>query len=276
MQQLFSIGEMSKLFQLKTSAIRYYCDIGLLIPTKIDTKTGYRYFSTTHFEQLNTIKYLQALGLALDDIRTFLAARNPHYLVAQLQQQQQITQQKIASLQQIAAKIATRIEQIEDALQTIPDEMAIQSLPARYCVMLKQQFAKDADLELSIRQLENASQLQATVFLGKIGMSIAYADLQQRHFEHYHEIFLLIEHDTVPHQQQKKIAAGLYATIRFRGTHAQAAPYYEKLLHFIEHSNYHLRGHSIEITYIDAGLSTDEQQYITEIQLPIAIDSQVT
>ncbi len=57
MQDLFTIGEMARLFEINIRTLRYYDDINLLKPEFIDSNSKYRYYSTKQFERLNTIKY---------------------------------------------------------------------------------------------------------------------------------------------------------------------------------------------------------------------------
>lgn len=42
---MFKIGEYSKITQVSGGQLRYYDEIGLLKPAKIDEWTGYRYYS---------------------------------------------------------------------------------------------------------------------------------------------------------------------------------------------------------------------------------------
>lgn len=71
-RRLFSIGEMAKLFQLSVSSIRHYEALGLLTPEYVDPATGYRYFGPRQFEVFNTIRYLRALDMPLEEIADFL------------------------------------------------------------------------------------------------------------------------------------------------------------------------------------------------------------
>ena len=75
MDNLFKIGEIAELFNLNIRTLRYYDDIDLLKPEYVDPNTGYRYYSTAQFEQLNTIRYLRELQVSLDKIREFLQYR---------------------------------------------------------------------------------------------------------------------------------------------------------------------------------------------------------
>jgi len=53
--QLFSIGEMAKIFHLSVSSLRHYEALGLVSPEYVDPSTNYRYYSVRQFEPLNTI-----------------------------------------------------------------------------------------------------------------------------------------------------------------------------------------------------------------------------
>lgn len=268
MKDLFSIGEVSKLFRIQSSALRYYCELGLLLP-HIDASTGYRYFSTSQFERLNTIKYLQALGLSLQEIRHFLDHRNVTYLIEQLEVQKQITQEKIIELQQIEQKIDTRLMQMKDALEK--QHVGVISerfFEQRKLVVLRQPIPKGADLELSIRLLENSSELQSAVFLGKIGMSIAQKNILLKTFDEYASIFLFVENDVVKQSIEEVLPAGHYVTLRFHGTHSDASIYYEQLISYMVRNQYKIIGDSVEITFVDYGLSNNTNEFITEIQIP--------
>ncbi len=65
---MFRIGEFSKLCQVPTSVLRYYDEIGIFKPEKVDTFTGYRYYSINQLPSLNRILALRDLELSLSEI----------------------------------------------------------------------------------------------------------------------------------------------------------------------------------------------------------------
>ena len=71
----FSIGQLAQLFDIPVATLRYYDEIGLLTPARVNPHSHYRYYGTPQFERLSTIKYLRALGLPLATIADFFAAR---------------------------------------------------------------------------------------------------------------------------------------------------------------------------------------------------------
>jgi len=68
----FSIGEMAKLHNINIQTLRYYHNIGLLVPVEVDSKSGYRYYDSTSSQRLWKIKALQSTGLSLSEIMKVL------------------------------------------------------------------------------------------------------------------------------------------------------------------------------------------------------------
>ncbi len=69
---MFTVGEFSQLAQVSKRMLRFYDEIGLLQPIRIDERTGYRYYSAEQMTQLNRILALKDLGLTLDQIQRIL------------------------------------------------------------------------------------------------------------------------------------------------------------------------------------------------------------
>ncbi len=66
---MYKIGEFSKLTGLSIKALRYYDEIDLLKPSKIDDFTNYRYYEEKDLEIYQKIIYLKSLGFTLEDIK---------------------------------------------------------------------------------------------------------------------------------------------------------------------------------------------------------------
>ncbi|WP_339224014.1 MerR family transcriptional regulator [Paenibacillus sp. FSL W7-1332] len=268
---MFTIGEISKLFQIDIRTLRYYDDIDLFKPATVDHLTNYRYYSVDQFEQLNTILYLKALGIPLKDIKLFLDDREIDNILTLLKEQQRRTEEKIEEYQRIRAKIKSRIEQIEDASNK-EELYKIREVefPERVMVLLKQNIHKSDNLDMPIRLLENSTKMKSTIFLGKVGLSISINRLMQSKFDEYDSIFVIVEQESARSStevEEKIWPQGTYITIRFAGTHEDAAPHYRMLLDYIEEKGYSLIEDALEITYIDYGLTGDPSQFVTEIQM---------
>lgn len=278
MNGLFTIGEVSKLFDINIKTLRYYDEINLFKPIFIDKFNKYRYYSADQFEQLNTIMYLKALGMPLNKIKFHLSTRSIDNIRQLLEEQKKITVEKIKELQYIERKIENRLKQINYAINydklNIVEEIEFDE---RNIILLKEKIKCNKDLELSIRNLENKSRKKASIFNGKIGVSISKDNLKRKRFNEYDSIFSFTDGEEYNKQLRKILLKGTYVTIRFNGNHKDSPSYYDKLLKYIEKNKYEIADDSIEIALIDFGLTTKKSEFITEIQILVKwFDSPVT
>ena len=80
---MFRIGEFSKLTQVSVRMLRYYDEMELLKPAKVDKWTGHRLYSVEQIPRLNKILYLRDSGLKVSEIALALTL-DEQSLLAQL------------------------------------------------------------------------------------------------------------------------------------------------------------------------------------------------
>lgn len=69
---VFKIGDFSRLSLVSVKALRYYDELGLLKPARIDEFTGYRYYAGSQLTRLNRILAMKDMGLSLEQIALLL------------------------------------------------------------------------------------------------------------------------------------------------------------------------------------------------------------
>lgn len=67
-EKKYKIGEFSNLSGLSVTTLRYYNQIGLLIPSMIDPYTGYRYYTDYDLDKVEYINTCKAMGFQLEEI----------------------------------------------------------------------------------------------------------------------------------------------------------------------------------------------------------------
>ncbi|MCA1992222.1 MAG: heavy metal-responsive transcriptional regulator [Coleofasciculus sp. S288] len=72
LDQSLKIGEVASQSGLPVKTIRYYDELGLLVPTTRRSESGYRLFSSEVLNRLAFIKRAQSLGLSLSEIQELL------------------------------------------------------------------------------------------------------------------------------------------------------------------------------------------------------------
>lgn len=268
--QLFSIGEVAKLFHISVGSLRHYEELGLITPEHIDSDSGYRYYSTRQFEALNTIRYLRALDMPLREIADFLGNRDVERIKDKLRAQKQAVAEKAEELKRIERKIDNRLRAIADAESSEFDIVKLaEKAPCRMAwVSDSLKIREFSHMELPIRKLEPTG-AEAVVFLGKVGVGISADNLLKRNFDRYDGIFLILDNEDHYDGKVESIPATLCVSVRFHGSHGEAPKQYQKPADYIANHGLEICGFSREIIMIDYGITSDTEKFVTEISIPV-------
>lgn len=71
---MLSIGEFSNICRVSTKTLRYYAEIGLILPEEINSDNGYRYYSIKQLETMLLINRLKSYNFSLEEIKIVLDA----------------------------------------------------------------------------------------------------------------------------------------------------------------------------------------------------------
>jgi DNA-binding transcriptional MerR regulator len=108
---MFKIGEFSRLVQVPVATLRYYDQVGLLKPDKVDNFTGYRYYSAS---QLHRILALRGLGFSLEQIAEALDDDlTPEQMRGMLRLRHAQINQELLEAQNRLLDVEARLQQIE-------------------------------------------------------------------------------------------------------------------------------------------------------------------
>jgi DNA-binding transcriptional MerR regulator len=111
---MIKIGDFARLSQVSVVTLRYYDEMDLLKPVRVDTFTGYRFYSADQLPRLNRILALKDLGFALDQIKLMLAdGLTPEQLRGMLTIQLNEVEKRLADEQERLRRIEARLRQIE-------------------------------------------------------------------------------------------------------------------------------------------------------------------
>ena len=270
-KKLFQIGDVAKMFHISVGSLRHYEQAGLLKPEYIDENSGYRYYSTRQFEVLNTIRYLRLLDMPLNQIADFLQNKDIDVIEDKLLKQKEIIARKQQELAIIERKIDRRLQQLRDAISSDLNTIRLVNTPPCRIAWIEDTLELNSylDLEYSSRRLEE-HQAASLTFLGKVGVGIARDNLIADRFEHYNLVFLLLDDEDTYEGNITQLPAVTCVSVRFCGSHSEAAVYYQKLMDYIHGNHLEITGFSREITMIDYGITNDTDKFVTEILIPVA------
>ncbi len=132
------IKEFSLLCQVTVKTLRHYDKIGLLKPAEVDKWTGYRYYSVSQMQTLNSIRLLKDIGFSLDEILDLKLTHTSraHLLECEgfIKPSIKLLQQKIDTCQQELMRLQKRQEKLMSMMNSQKqlldmEKFSIQSLP---------------------------------------------------------------------------------------------------------------------------------------------------
>jgi len=269
---MFKIGDFSRLSRISVKALRYYDEIGLLKPVKVDQLTGYRYYSADQLPRLNYIASLKNMGLSLDEIAKLINnSLTPR-------QTQDILILKKAELQQRVNEERGRLEQVEKLLKQIEKE----GIMPDYKIIVKK---VEPQLVASVRDVlptyGDVGRLYEEIFeyLGrKMVFKPAGPVMTIGYDNEYKESDVDVE-AAVP--ISKKVAGqgrvkiyelpGLEqaACTVHKGRYEDIGQAYNALMAWIESNGYQISDSNRELYFTDPTKVKDPAENVTEIQFPV-------
>ncbi|WP_153914639.1 Zn(2+)-responsive transcriptional regulator [Shewanella sp. TC10] len=138
---MYRIGELAKLFEVKTDTLRFYEKHGLLAPSN-RSDSGYRLYSQDDAEKLRFIVRAKAVGFSLSDIAELLSIEldKSNWACADVKGMVDI------KLEQVQAKIA-ELEFFASSLSKLSEACCGGPESAEHCSILEALESSDKELQ---------------------------------------------------------------------------------------------------------------------------------
>lgn len=119
---MLSIGEFSKICKVSTKTLRYYAEIGLILPDEINPENGYRYYSIEQLEVMLFINRLKSYNFSLEGIKAILSSKE-----AQDEKLYYALAKKKVEFEKQIQKFESALEQINNDLLSLEQGTPIMS-----------------------------------------------------------------------------------------------------------------------------------------------------
>lgn len=108
---MLTIGEFSNICRVSTKTLRYYAEIGLILPDEINRENGYRYYSIDQLEKMLLINRLKDYCFSLEEIKSILDS------------EEQIDEVLFTALNKKKKEIAVKVQKFKDTLHQIDSDI---------------------------------------------------------------------------------------------------------------------------------------------------------
>jgi DNA-binding transcriptional MerR regulator len=274
---MFRVGEFSKIAQVSGRLLRYYDEIGLFKPVRIDSETGYRYYSAQQLPELNRILALKELGLTLDQIARLVTG---HISTDEIRG---MLVMKKAQIEQTLREELTRIRYIESRINQIDREgelrdyeVVLKSVPAQKLIAVRERSMTLATLQNAAKEVRRWLPAQVgDKALGYFAL-IIHSELWESDNMDVAYGFLLngdvasefaLPGGKVIHVLELP-AVETMATTMYMGIPESGHRGYSALGLWAEANGYHFASPSREV-FIRLPRSSTENEVLAEIQIPV-------
>jgi DNA-binding transcriptional MerR regulator len=270
---MFTIGEFATVGRVSVRMLRHYDSIGLLIPARVDDRSGYRYYRADQLRTLNRLLALKDLGFTLDQVRQLLDdAVEVGELRGMLRLRRAELAGRIEADRDRLARVEARLRIIEGETMSHV-EISIKPVPsARIAALTGMASSTDnGDVGPVIQGLfERLGRHLGSGALTPAGPAIAtYAPVEAGGLRC--RAGITVAADAAPDPVEIIDLPGLdaVAALVHRGVMADIGGSYQRLAVWIEENGYRTDGTAREVYLV--GHPEPQENWVTEIQMPVAL-----
>ncbi|MBE6052994.1 MAG: MerR family transcriptional regulator [Clostridium sartagoforme] len=270
---MLSIGDFSNICKVSTKTLRYYAEIGLILPEEINPENGYRYYSINQLQTMLLIKRLKTYNFSLEEIKTIL-------------QSEDLKEEKLyLSLINKKKEIEKQLKEFEDTLNQLNTD--ISNLKEGKSIM---SYLKDIDITLVEMPPMNLLYIRKMVqehefpeeynnSFGKLlkqiqedKLTITAPPMVLFHSSEYSPFGLDTEF-AIPVKEYVKgtrdFTPGLCLKTVVHGSYSDLSSVYTKQIQWAEKEGYKCTSALFEVYVTDPTEVANENELITEIYYPV-------
>lgn len=274
-QELLSIGEVAQICKVSVKTLRHYDKVGLLKPDKIDSESNYRYYSRQKMQMIPIIKYYKVLGFKLHEIERLLPRNDLDDLIGNFHRSLDELDEEIAELFKKRQGISDWLQLIEDGMGMLASgrqdaEIWLRDVPLCPCAHMHQEVDPAKDFSEVVVNIDFVNMGEVTDIFASGPLIIGFASYGERLEDQMHSIELFIPVCGGISSERVCSFGGFRAvTSIHKGSYDEIGAAYSRALEWSSAHGIILQGCSYEKYIIDPWSILDENQYVTEIMLPV-------
>ena len=115
--QYFSISQLAESQGISRQTLIHYDRIGLFHPTHVNPDNGYREYSPSQLDELETIMMLKRSGLSLDEMKAALSDYSTESSLKLLESRIQALDEQVKALQETRRRLSDKVAMVDKAME---------------------------------------------------------------------------------------------------------------------------------------------------------------
>lgn len=264
---MYTVGEFSKICQVSVKTLHHYDRMGLLKPMKVDTFTGYRYYSQPQLERMLLIQRLKRYGFSLEEIREILNCTKEGALFSRLLEQRERLKQQMRETEMVIKELSGHLQDFErtgDIMGYQKNyEILVREVPERAVLACRQKMSVDEFGKYYSTLYERVPKEKVTPN-GIVG-AVYYDEEFHRECSDVELIVGVREKE----KADKIMESTLCAVTVHKGGYSSLSDAYGALTSWIQQNDYEYNGAPYDI-YVKTGFDgLDMEKWETEVYFPV-------
>lgn len=264
---MHKIGPFSQLSKVTVKALRYYDEVGLLKPARVDPDTGYRLYTTEQLIPLQRIVALRQAGLSIEDVAAVLSGQGAAAIL----------ERRRAGIRWEISEARSRLKRLESIIRqeesTMDYQAVLRDIPSYtvfYCEGVIPSYAQLGDFVVAAGEECRA----ANPGLKCLEPDYCYVSYVDHEYKERDVGLMYAQAVTAPgketeHIKFMTIPAVQAVCIYVKGSYEQLGDAYAFAMNWLEHNGYRCVDTARE-RYIDGCWNKDDPaEYLTELQFPV-------
>ena len=268
-QKYYKIGEISKLYKIGVDSIRYYEEVGILTP-KRDPNNNYRLYTLDDIRKITMIRELLSLDFSMEEIKYFEENRTVDITLQILEKELNIINDKIVNLIQQKNNLQSKLSGIRNGLiKKNNDKIQLLDLYERPCIMISDTNIPDNLVNYSLSEYMKVH----TQKVDTIGACDCYTlDIENSNPEskYYRTKNVFFYSENMNYHSNYSLPAGKYLSLFYIGSPERTKELLPTMYKYAETHKLKVISDPIEICHIDNYETSDINEFVTELQLPVS------
>lgn len=276
----FSIREVSEICCIPSKTLRYYDEIGLVVPEFRNESSRYRYYGKEQIITLCIIRKLRKLGFDLKSIQSVISDNSAGVLADHVRDRIGALEEELRCLQRSYHSLQSLLSRLESggALLSAPakgGEITLETVPATRLVYTRKTMTTYANQEVNLDRWVELSNLCDQLGLKSSGSYVVtyYSSPLEQFLCADTDIEFGIEVEEVGAAQEHRIFGGFTAaTLIHLGNYADIIQSHVRLVQWINRQHYRIAGPVSEEFIISPLDINNPAEHVTKIIIPVATE----
>lgn len=270
---MLKIGIFSKLSRISVRMLRYYDEMGLLVPAQVDDFTGYRYYSESQLMDAERINALREMGFGVGAVGEILAAyHDPAALTQFLRIRREELRCELRGLERRLLLLESTLERVGKDENTMKYSVTLKEIPSREIAGLRgviPDYSREGDLWRQLMEETASQRLQ----IADPSYSIAiFHDSEYKERDVDVEVQMAVKgrYTDTENVRFREVPPQLVAAATCQGSYEQMGAVNQAVVSWAADNGYQLDGPMFNIYHVGPAQTADPDQWVTEVCFPVA------